>query len=86
MKIQSIIEDVIIATGIAISLVDIQQILSIILLVFNVGWILFKCGVKIYEKVKSKNYKGIADDIKDTTDELQTLSDSIKDDSEKKDK
>lgn len=86
MKIQSIIEDVMIATGITVSLVDIQQILSIILLVFNVVWIIVKCGIKIYEKIKKKDYKGIANDIKETTDELQTLSDSIKDDSEKKDK
>ena len=86
MKIQSIIEDVMIATGITVSLVDIQQILSIILLVFNVVWILIKCGIKVYEKFKKKDYKGIANDIKETTDELQTLSDSIKDDSEKKDK
>lgn len=74
MKVQEVIEDVSIATGISISLVDIQQILSIVLLCFNVIWIIVKCGVKVYEHYKNKNYKAIADDIKDGKDELERLT------------
>ena len=77
MKIQSIIEDVLIGSGIVISLVDIQQILSIILLIFNVAWLLVKFGIKIYEHIKNKQYKEIADDIKETKDELEDLSNKI---------
>lgn len=79
MKIQNIIEDVLIACGVSISLVNIQQTLSIILLCFNVAWILFKFGYKIYERIKSKQYKEIADDIKTAHDELKDLSDKIDD-------
>lgn len=83
MKIQNVIEDVLIATGITISLVDIQQILSIILLVFNVMWILVKFGLKIYEHIKNKNYTKIADDVKDAKDELEDLKDKIDSESDK---
>ena len=77
MKTQSIIEDVLIGCGITISLIDIQQILSIILLVFNVLWILVKFGMKLYDHIKAKNYTQIADDIKETKDELEQLNDKI---------
>ena len=87
MKVTSIIEDVLIGVGIAVSISDIQQVLSIILLVFNVCWILFKFGYKIYERIKNKQIKEIGDDIKETHDELETLSDSLKDsEQEKEDK
>ena len=83
MKIKSIIEDVLIGGGIAISLVDIQQLLSIILLVFNVLWLLTKFGIKIYERIKNKQYKEIAEDIKETTDELEDLSHKVDSDKSK---
>lgn len=79
VKPMEIIEDVLIAMGITISLSDIHQILSIIILVFNVIWILTKCGIAIYKKIKEKRYDEIAVDIKNTADELQQLDDKIKD-------
>ncbi len=75
MKIQNIIEDVLIGCGITISLVDIQQVLSIILLVFNVAWLLIKGGLKVYEHLKSKQYGKIAEDIKETADNIEQLTD-----------
>ena len=83
MKIQSIIEDVLIGSGIAISLVDIQQLLSIILLIFNVLWLLTKFGIKVYEHIKNKQYKEIAEDIKETKDELEDLSHKVDSDKSK---
>lgn len=83
MKTQNIIEDVLIATGLTISLVDIQQILSIILLVFNVVWILVKCGVRIYEHIKNKNVHGVVDELEQTKNELEKLSDDVKDSKDK---
>lgn len=77
INVLNVIEDVLIGVGIAVSLTDIQQILSIIILVFNVCWILFKVGYKIYEHVKTGNIKAIGDEIKTGADELQTLSDSL---------
>ena len=78
-KITEILDYVLIGTGLTISLSDIHQILSIVILVFNVLWILTKCGIKIYQKVKEKRYSEIAEDIKTTADELQELDSSIKD-------
>lgn len=78
-KITEIVDYVLIGTGVTVSLSDIHQILSIIILVFNVVWILTKCGIKIYQKVKEKRYTEIAEDIKNTADELQDLDNSIKD-------
>lgn len=77
MKAYNIIEDVLIATGITISLVDIQQVLSIIILCFNVIWIVVKVVLKIVEHYKSKNYQAIADDIKDAKDELEDLNKQV---------
>lgn len=74
MKIQSIIEDVLIGAGITVSLIDIQQILSIILLVFNVLWILWKFGYKIYLSIKNKQPEEIGNAIEDAKDELENLT------------
>lgn len=75
MKPQTIIEDVLITCGITVSLIDVQQILSIILLVFNVGWILWKFGYRVYTHFKKKQYAEIGNDIKETKEEIETLID-----------
>lgn len=85
MKPQNIIEDVLIGCGITISLVDIQQILSIVLLIFNVVWLVVKLVVNVYEKFKQKDYHGIVSDIKETTDAIQDLSNGVKDSKDNKD-
>ena len=83
MKSYNIIEDVLIAVGIGVSLVDIQQILSIIILCFNVIWIMVKVVLKIVEHYKAKNYNAIADDVKQSIDELEDLKNKV--DSKNKD-
>lgn len=83
IKPQNIVEDVLIASGLTISLMDIQQILSIILLVFNVVWILVKCGVKIYDHMKEKNVHAVVDDIEQTKNELEKISNDVKDSKDK---
>lgn len=69
----NIVEDVLIGFGITVSLIDIQQILSIILLVLNVGWLLVKLVLKIVEHVKKKQYDQIDDDIKETIDGIEEI-------------
>lgn len=69
----NIIEDVLIGFGITVSLIDIQQVLSIILLVLNVGWLLTKLVLKIVEHVKKKQYDQIDDDIKETIDGIEEI-------------
>ena len=74
MKAYNIIEDVLIGCGIAVSLVDIQQILSTVLLVLNVGWLLVKLALKIREHIIKKQYDQLDDDIKETIDDLEKIS------------
>ena len=85
MKVYNVIEDVLIATGIAISLTDIQQVLSIIILCMNVVWILVKVGIKIYQHYKEKNIQAIVDDIKTGADELEKLNNQVGSKNENKD-
>ncbi len=68
-KVNYLVEDSVILTGIGISLVDIQNILSIILLIFNVVWIIVKMIVKGIKYVKSNK----------DLDELDTYLDDLKD-------
>ena len=62
---------------------DIQQLLSIILLIFNVLWLLTKFGIKVYEHIQNKQYKEIVEDIKETKDELEDLSQKVDSDKSK---
>ena len=85
MKVQTIIEDALIVCGITVSLVDIQQVLSIILLVFNVCWILWKFGYRIYTHIKKKQFDQIENDIKESKEEVEQLIEvTKKEDSGKK--
>lgn len=51
MKINAIdvIDSALITMGVSVSLADIHQILSIILLIFNAIWIIIKVIVKVYK-------------------------------------
>lgn len=74
MKIQNVFEDVIIGMGITVSLLDLQQILSIILLCIDVLLILWKIGVRIYNDIKNKKFDNIEKDLKDGRDELEQIT------------
>ena len=69
----NVIEDVLIGMGITVSLIDIQQILSIVLIVLNVCMILVKVGLKLYEHVKTKKYDQIDDDIKEGIEGIEKI-------------
>ena len=78
MNVKDVIEDVMIATGVSVSLVDIQQILSVVLLIFNVIWICIKSGVKIYHHIKDKRYDQIDDTVKDAIDNIEKITNQDK--------
>lgn len=79
MKHLNIIEDVLIASGITVSLIDIQTILGIIILSVQICLILFKGGKRIYDAIKNKNSKEIETALEDTKEQLESLSDKTKD-------
>lgn len=78
MKQLNIIEDVLIVAGVGVSLIDIQTILGIILLVVQIGLILFKLGRKVYAGIKEKNADKIEDALKETEEEIKSLTDKNK--------
>ena len=72
-----VVEDLAISSGIGISLVDIQSILSIILLTFNVLWLIFKVIMKIVRyykndgKLDEKEMADIDSDISGINDKVR---------------
>ena len=75
MKHINVLEDVLIAGGIAISLPQIESILGIIILSVQVILILYKAIRKIIDAVKKKNYDEIENTLKETQDQLEDLKD-----------
>lgn len=70
------IDYTLICTGTTISLMDIQTILSIVLLTFNVLWLLIKFIVKIKEKLSDG--KLTPEEIKDLDNDFQNIKDTLK--------
>ena len=73
MKNINIFEDVLIGLGLTVSISDLQNFLSVILLIFNIMWILIKFGVRVYNHIKNKDYASIEKDVKETKEELEKL-------------
>ena len=75
-KYTNIFENVLISLGISVSLVDIQNVLSIILLVFELLWV----SAKIIIKLKSYLKDGVLDDKEkeDLLGDLNELGDKYK--------
>ena len=79
MKNINILEDVSIVFGVTIGLSQIQTILGIIVLTFQVLLIIYKCVVRIINHAKNKDVNAIQKDLEETIDDLEKLSDKDKD-------
>lgn len=55
------------------ALTNIEQILSIIILVISILNILINMGIKIYFRIKNKQIQEIPNDIKQASEELEKL-------------
>ncbi len=71
-----VLENCLILGGISISLVDIQTIMSIILLTFNIIWLLIKFSIKLYEKLKDG--KLTKEEINELDEDFNDIKDQIK--------
>ena len=71
-----VVEDVIITSGIGVSLVDIQNILSVILLCFNILWIIAKVIIKLIKYYRD----GVLDDkeAEDIQNDIDSLDDKLR--------
>ena len=72
------------SVGIAWSIQDLQNIVSLILLIISLINILFKAGCSIYNKIKNKKYKEIQTDIETAQNELQDLQNKLNNKEEEK--
>ena len=80
-----VIEDALIVFGVALSIDQIKTILGIILLVIQIGLILYK-GIKLLiGHIKNKNYKDAIKTIDDMTKEIQDAIDKTDKDGKRKD-
>ncbi|MBQ1551078.1 MAG: hypothetical protein IIZ67_03155 [Bacilli bacterium] len=73
MKVLDRIEDVSILVGSAIGLSQIQTLLGIIILIFQLAIIIYKCVIKIIEHFKNKNYKQVVEELEKAKEELEKL-------------
>ena len=73
MKVLNRIEDVSILVASAFGLSQIETLLGIIILVFQLAIIIYKCVVKIIEHFKNKNYKEVVEELEKTKEELEKL-------------
>lgn len=61
-----------VVTG-SIALIDIQNILSITILILSILNILINMAVRIYNHIKNKKYEEISNDVNKTIDDLNNL-------------
>ena len=78
MKNINVLEDVLIVAGVSVSLAQIQTILGIIILSFQIILIIYKGVRRIIDHAKEKDFDAIEDDIKKTTEDLEKLKESSK--------
>lgn len=57
----------------AVALGNIENILSIIILILSIANILFNFCIRIWQKMKDKDITSISDDIEETKNELENL-------------
>ena len=71
------VEDLAISSGIGVSLIDIQSILSIILLTFNVLWLIFKAIRKIVRYYKNDG-KLDEEEMADIESDISVINDKVR--------
>lgn len=76
MKILNSIENVLIGAGVMVALTDIQTIIGIVLMCFEVGLILFKIGYKIYQSIKKGDPNEVIQTIEDGKKEIEDMKNS----------
>ena len=72
----NIVDCVLIAFGVTISIETIESILGVIILVIQIVWIITKLIINIYEKIKAKQYDQIEQDVNDAIENLNHLHDT----------
>lgn len=75
-NINNTIDNVLIALGATWSLANIQTLLGIIVLIFQIVWLMFKLIIKIIDKIKNKgNLDDLDKDVDKITDKINSIGD-----------
>ena len=69
------VEDMVILSGIGVSLVDIQTVMSIVLLTFNILWLVMKFTLKLFRYLKDG--KLTDDELDDLTNDAEEIDNKI---------
>ena len=78
-KAESIVDVCLLTAGSAYSLANIEHILGITILVIQLGWLLTKLGVKIYNHIKKgKDLEALNDDVGSVVVTIEDFIESIK--------
>lgn len=72
MKLNNL-ENALIVLGASFGLAQIETILGIIILVFQIGLIIFKGVMKVKDAIEKEEYENIDDYIEDTIEDLKGL-------------
>lgn len=77
-NISNVVDNVLLVFGFTFALNDIESILGITLLIIQLLWLFSKFFIKLYDKIKKKDFTGIDKDIKDLEKDTTDLIKSTK--------
>ena len=77
-NISNVVDNVLLVFGFTFALNDIESILGITLLIIQLLWLFSKFLIKLYDKIKKKDFTGIDKDIKDLEKDTTDLIESTK--------
>lgn len=69
------VEDMVILSGIGVSLVDIQTVMSIVLLTFNILWLVMKFTLKLFRYLRDG--KLTDEELDDLTNDAEEIDNKI---------
>lgn len=82
-NINNVIDNVLLVFGFTFALNDIESILGITLLIIQITWLFSKFFLKVYTKIKNKDYDSIGKDIEDLENGLKDKIESTNKGSDK---
>lgn len=77
-NLSNVIDSVLLVFGFTYALSDIESILGIIILCIQIIWLFSKFFLKVYAKIKNKDYDSIDKDVEDLENELKDKIESTK--------
>lgn len=77
-NLNNVIDNVLLVFGFTYALSDIENILGIIILCIQIIWLFSKFFIRVYTKIKNKDYDSIGKDVEDLENGLKDKIESTK--------